>query len=107
MDVICVSSHNSVINIDNDSSIANSHQSKFTKDQSTSTANTNEALIITETFLKRIKLTSVAFHVMTRSEIPDMAGADIPDTAVRKARRRKRTQGIAKHYAFHANAKRT
>ena len=107
MDVICVSSHNSVINIDNDSSIANSHQSKFTKGQSTSTANTNEALIITETFLKRTKLTSVAFHVMTRSEIPDMAGADIPDTAVRKARRRKRTQGIAKHYAFHANAKRT
>ena len=35
--------NNSVINIDSNSSIANS-----TKDQSTSTANTNEALIITE-----------------------------------------------------------
>ena len=40
--------NNSVINIDNDSSIAYSHQSKFTKDQSTSTPNTREALIITE-----------------------------------------------------------
>ena len=40
--------NNSVINIDNESSIANSHQSKFTKDQSISTANTCEALIITE-----------------------------------------------------------
>ena len=40
--------NNSVINIDNDSSIANSHQSKFTKDQSISTATTCEALIITE-----------------------------------------------------------
>ena len=36
--------NNSVINIDNDSSIANSHQSKFTKDQSTSTVNTSEML---------------------------------------------------------------
>ena len=40
--------NNSVIKTDNDSSIANSHQSKFTKDQSTSTANTSGALIITE-----------------------------------------------------------
>ena len=38
-----VMTNNSVINIDNNSSIANS-----TKDQSTSTANTSEALIITE-----------------------------------------------------------
>ena len=37
--------NNSVINIDDDSSIANSHQSTFTKDQSTSTANTSESLI--------------------------------------------------------------
>lgn len=40
--------NNSVINIDNDSSIANSHQSKFTKDQSISTVNTSVALIITK-----------------------------------------------------------
>ena len=33
-----------------------------------------------------------------------MAGSDIPDTADRKTRRRKRTQAIAKRYAFHANA---
>ena len=39
--------NNSVIDIDHDSSIANSNQSKFKKDQSTSTANTSEALIIT------------------------------------------------------------
>ena len=41
---------------------------------------------------------------MIRSENPDMAGSDIPDTAGRKTRRRKRTQAIAKRYAFHANA---
>lgn len=40
--------NNSVINIDNDSSITNSHQSKFTKDQSISTVNTSVALIITK-----------------------------------------------------------
>ena len=39
---------NSLINIDNDSSIANGHYSKFTKDQSTLTENSSEALIITE-----------------------------------------------------------
>ena len=43
-----VINNNSAINIDNDSSIANSHQSKFTKDQSISTANTSVALIITK-----------------------------------------------------------
>ena len=32
-----------------------------------------------------------------------MAGSDIPDTAGRKTRRRrKRTQAIAKRYAFHS-----
>ena len=40
--------NNSVINLDNNSSIANSHQSKFKKDQSTSTANTSEVLIVIE-----------------------------------------------------------
>ena len=39
---------NLLINIDNDSSIANGHYSKFTKDQSTLTENSSEALIITE-----------------------------------------------------------
>ena len=34
-----------------------------------------------------------------------MAGSDIPDTACRKTRRR-RTQTITEHQAFHANAKR-
>ena len=47
---------NSIINIDNDSFVANSNQSKFTKDRSTSKANTSEAFIITETFLIRTKL---------------------------------------------------
>ena len=50
----------------------------------------------------------MAFHDVTRFEIPDMAGSDIPDTTGRKTRRRKkkrrRTQTIAKRYAFHANA---
>ena len=40
---------------------------------------------------------------MVRPKIPDMAGSDIPDTAGRKTTRR-RTQAIAKRYAFHANA---
>ena len=47
--------------------------------------------------------TNVTFHVMTRPEITDIAGSDIPDTAGRKTKRR-RTQAIAKGYAFHANA---
>ena len=42
---------------------------------------------------------------MTRPEIPDMAGSDIPDTASRKTRRR-RTKAIAKRYVFHVNARR-
>ena len=45
----------------------------------------------------------MAFHVMTRSKIPDVTGSDIPATAGRKTRIR-RTQAIAKRYAFHANA---
>ena len=48
--------NNSVIDIDNDSSIANSNQSKFTKDQSTSTANTSEALIITNDISDKDKI---------------------------------------------------
>ena len=38
---------------------------------------------------------------MTRSKIPDMTGSNFPDPADRKTRRR--TQAIAKRYAFHAN----
>ena len=51
--------------------------------------------------------TNVAFDVMTRYEIPDMAGSDIPDTTGRKTRRARkgRTRAIAKRYVFHANAK--
>ena len=45
----------------------------------------------------------MAFHAMTRPEIMDMAGSDIPDTAGRK-RKRRRTQAIAKCYVFHAKA---
>ena len=41
---------------------------------------------------------------MTRPKIPDMAGSDIPDTAGRKTRTIRRTQLIAKRYAFHTNA---
>ena len=38
--------------------------------------------------------------IMFCSEFPD-----IPDNAGRKTRRRRRTQTIAKRYAFHANVK--
>ena len=48
--------NNSVISIDNDSSIATSHQSKFTKDQFTSTANTSEALITREDISDKDKI---------------------------------------------------
>ena len=47
---------NSVINIDNDSSIASIHQQKFTKYQSISTANTSEALIIREDISNKNKI---------------------------------------------------
>lgn len=40
---------------------------------------------------------------MTRSEILDMAGSDIPDMAGRKTRRRRGTQAVAKRYAYHTN----
>lgn len=45
----------------------------------------------------------MGFHVMTRSEILDMAGSDIPDMAGRKTRRRRGTQAVAKRYAYHTN----
>ena len=48
--------NNSVINIDTDSSIACSHQSKFIKDQSTSIPNTREALMITEDISDKNKI---------------------------------------------------
>ena len=48
--------------------------------------------------------TNVALHVMTRSEIPDMAGSDIPNMAGRKTRR-KRTQAVTKCYRFHGHAR--
>ena len=41
--------------------------------------------------------------VMTRFEILDVAGSDIPDMAGRKTTRRRGTQAIAKRYAFHTN----
>ena len=40
---------------------------------------------------------------MTRLEILDMAGSDIPDMAGRKTRRRRGTQAVAKRYAYHTN----
>ena len=48
-------------------------------------------------------MTNAAFHVMTRSEIPDIADSNIPDMADRKTRRRG-THAIAKRFAFLANA---
>ena len=41
---------------------------------------------------------------MIRPEIPEIAGSDIPNTAGRKTRRRRRTQAIAKRYASCAKA---
>ena len=51
-----VMTNNSVVNIDNDSSIANSQQSKFTKNQSKSTANLSEALIVIEDISHKNKI---------------------------------------------------
>ena len=51
-----VMTNNSVVNIDNDSSIANSQQSKFTKNQSKSTTNFSEALIIIEDISDKNKI---------------------------------------------------
>ena len=53
---VMTNNSNSVINIDNDSSIANSHQQKFTKYQSISTANTSEVLIIREDISNKNKI---------------------------------------------------
>ena len=55
-----------------------------------------------------MRRTNVAFDVMAMSEISDIAGSNIPDTAGRKTRRRRRrqrrrTQAIVKRYAFYAN----
>ena len=63
-----VITNNSVINIDNDSSIANSHQSKFTKDQRTSTANTSEALIITEDISDKNKIKNEASNTTSNNQ---------------------------------------
>ena len=41
---------------------------------------------------------------MIRPEISEIAGSDIPNTAGRKTRRRRRTQAIAKRYASCAKA---
>ena len=41
---------------------------------------------------------------MRWSEILDMAGSNIPDTAGRKTTTTRRIQATAKRYAFHANA---
>ena len=47
-------------------------------------------------------MTNVAFHVITRSEILNMTGSDIPNTAGSVTQRR--TQAIGKRLAFYANA---
>ena len=60
--------NNSVINIDNDSSIANSHQSKFAKDQSTSAAHTSEALIITEDISNKNKIKNDASNTTSNDQ---------------------------------------
>ena len=63
-----IMTNNSVINIDNDSSIANSYQSKFTKDQSTSTGNTSEALIITEDISDKNKIKNDASNTTSNNQ---------------------------------------
>ena len=60
--------NNSVINIDNDSFIANSHQSKFTKDQFTSTAHTSEALIITKDISEKNKMKHVVNNTANNNQ---------------------------------------
>ena len=60
--------NNSVINIDNYSFIANSHQSKFTKDQFTSTANTSEALIITKDISEENKMKHVVNNTANNNQ---------------------------------------
>ena len=45
-----------VVNVDNDSSIANSHQLEFKKDQSTSRENTSEAFIIAKNISDKNKI---------------------------------------------------
>ena len=60
--------NNSVTNIDNDSFINNSRQSKFTKDQSTSTANTSEALIITEDISDKNKIKNDASNTTSNNQ---------------------------------------
>ena len=52
--------HGCTFNIDNDSSIANSHQSKFTKGPSTSIANTSEALIIKKSISDKYKINTAS-----------------------------------------------
>ena len=42
----------------------------------------------------------MVYEILFCSEFPD-----IPDKAGRKITRRRRTQAVAKRYAFHANAK--
>ena len=45
----------------------------------------------------------MAFHALIRPEIADITGSDIPDAASRITKRRRRTQAMAKRYAFHAD----
>ena len=63
-----VMTNNSVINIDNDSFIANSHQSKFTKDQFTSTVNTSEALRITKDISEKNKMKHVVNNTANNNQ---------------------------------------
>ena len=53
--------------------------------------------------LEKVELTALINHIaiFLKSAIP-IYNSEVPDTAGRKARRRRRTQVIAKRYAFHA-----
>ena len=55
--------------------------------------------------LKKAELTASIRHIarFSKSRIP-LYNSEIPDTAGRKTRRRRRTQAIAKRSAFYANA---
>ena len=56
--------------------------------------------------LQKVELTALIRYIIIflKSGIP-IYNSEVQDTASRKTRRRRRTQAIAKHYVFHANAK--
>ena len=55
--------------------------------------------------LEKAELTALIRHIAIyfKSGIP-LYNSEVLDTAGRKTRRRRRTQAIAKRYAFHTNA---